>query len=50
MRWAINAKPCAINIVTRNIHKKYVKQMLINDRKIEAIIDTGNDICVMRAD
>jgi predicted aspartyl protease len=37
-----------INIATRGC-KKYIKEMSINNQKIEARIDTGNDI-VMRAD
>ncbi|KAH0950388.1 hypothetical protein HN011_010016, partial [Eciton burchellii] len=36
--------------ITRNAHKKYVKEVSINNQKIEAFIDTGSDICVMRAE
>jgi predicted aspartyl protease len=36
--------------ITRNAHKKYVKEVSINNQKIEAFIDTGRDICVMRAE
>jgi len=38
------------NIVMRSIHTKYVKEMSINVRKIEAVIDIGSDICLMRTD
>jgi len=30
-----------INIVTRSGHKKYVKEISINDQKIETLIDNG---------
>jgi len=38
------------NIVTRSIHKKYVKEMSINVRKIEAVIDIRSAIYLMRTD
>jgi len=38
-----------INIVTRSAHKKYVKEVSINNQKIEVLIDTGSDICLMCA-
>jgi len=34
----------------QDARKKYMKEVSINNRKIEALIDTGSDICLMRAD
>lgn len=36
--------------VTRSVHKKYTKDVVINSRNITALIDTGSDISIMRAD
>jgi len=30
--------------------RKYIKELSINDQKIEAIINTGSDLCLMRED
>jgi len=38
------------NLVMQDARKKYMKEVSINNRKIEALIDTGSDICLMRAD
>jgi predicted aspartyl protease len=34
----------------RNTRKEYAKEVSINGQKIEALIDTGSDICLMCAD
>jgi len=34
----------------QDARKKYMKEVSINNRKIEALIDIGSDICLMRAD
>jgi hypothetical protein len=38
------------NIVTQSTHKKYVKEVSINNQKIEALIDTGSDIYLICVD
>jgi hypothetical protein len=35
--------------ITRSARKKYIKKVSINNQKIEVFIDTGKDICLMRA-
>lgn len=37
-------------VVTRPLHKKYTKDVMVNGRNITALIDTGSDISLMRAD
>jgi len=39
-----------INLVIQDARKKYMKEVSISNQKIEALIDTGSDICLMRAD
>jgi len=34
----------------RNTRKEYTKEVSINGQKIEALIDTGSNICLIRAD
>jgi len=38
------------NIITRSVHKKYIKEVSRNDQKIEMVINTGSDIYLMHAD
>ena len=34
--------------IARDARKRYMKEVLINNQKVEALINTGSDICIMR--